>query len=132
MAVEGSRLTPWIHHRQVKKVETWRLPNGLYPDYGPIKITVSLRLRALPLPPFYLFLNLVLHYWYKYRVMIQNPLTSGLDWKLRKTDTGKVAGYTGGKKRCRSLSLRQEYRVHSSVHALCLGPLVVQTREFPL
>lgn len=91
MAVEGSRLTPWIHHRQVKKVETWRLPNGLYPDYGPIKITVSLRLRALPLPSFYLFLNLVLHYWYKYRVMIQPPLTSGLDWKLRKTDTGKVA-----------------------------------------
>lgn len=34
----------------VEVEETWRLPNGLYPDYGPIKITVSLRLWALPLP----------------------------------------------------------------------------------
>lgn len=34
----------------------------------------------------------------------------------------ELSGYVGGKRRCGSLSLRQEYRVHSSEHALCLGP----------
>lgn len=32
----------------------------------------------------------VLHYSYKHRVMVLPLLPSGLDWKLRKTDTGKV------------------------------------------
>lgn len=54
-----------------------------------IKITLRPWAILLPAPPLSPEMC-VLHYSYKHRVTVWPLLPSGLDWKLRKTDTEKV------------------------------------------
>lgn len=86
-----------LHHRSItprsKKWKSRMLANGLSLDYGPPETRVPvgpwvlLLLSSLSFPETYV--------WYEYRIMVQPLIPSGLDWKLGRTDTGKVlAGMT--------------------------------------